>query len=131
MAQITVAQFRTTFPEFAATARYPDAQVQFWLTLGYKRCRPTPWADLLDEGVQFYTAHNLVLERQAQDSAARGAVPGIATGVINSKSVDKVSLGYDTQAASVEGAGNYNLTTYGTRFMELVNIVGAQAIQVI
>lgn len=127
---ITPDVFRENFPEFANDTSYPDAQVQFWLDVAYKRLPACKWDDLLDLGAQLYTAHNLTLERQAGKAAASGGVPGINSGPINSKSVDKASAGYDSAVASIEGAGNYNITTYGTRFYELMLIVGAGAIQV-
>lgn len=128
MAQINAATFRTNFPEFTNTADYPDALVNFWLALGYKRCPTGVWGDLLDSGVQLYTAHNITLERLSKKQAGAGGTPGNQVGPLSSKGVSKVSAGYDTGAGSVDGAGNYNLTNYGTRFMELVDIVGVVGI---
>jgi hypothetical protein len=52
------------------------------------------------------------------------------TGVINSKSVDKVSIGYDTAGGIEAGAGHWNLTIYGTRLIKLIKMVGAGPVQV-
>lgn len=131
MAQITVVQFRTNFPEFAyKRGQFPDSSITFWLAVGYLRLNARRWVSLLDLGVQLYVAHNIVLEKQAADAAKRGGSPGQSTGPVNSKSVDKVSVGYDTAAAILEGAGNYNLTTYGTRFYELMLMAGAGPVQI-
>lgn len=78
-----------------------------------------------------FIAHHAVLERKALDAAAQpGGVPGVSTGVINSKSVDKVSVGYDTAAGTEEGAGHWNLTVYGIRLKSLFNMMGAGPVQV-
>lgn len=143
MAQITPQQFRQNFPEFNNVSQYPDAQVQMWLTFSYSRLNTgapgaappfsnpsSPWGNLLDMGAMLLTAHNIVMGRQNQSTAARRGAPGVATGPINSKSVDKVSVGYDTTIASLKDAGHYNLTTYGTRYKELERIAGAGAVQV-
>lgn len=128
--QVTPVVFLTNFPEFGNATNYPIAQIQLWLSTAYKRLPSDVWDDLLDLGAQLYAAHNLVLGRQAARAAGVGIEPGINSGPLNNKSVDKTSAGYDSGAAAIEGAGNYNVTTYGTRFYELVKIMGAGAIQV-
>ena len=127
---VTASGFRVNFPEFANRVRYPDSAVNFWLPLGYGFVNPQRWGLKIDLGAQLWAAHWLVLERKAQDEANFGGVPGTNTGAVNSKSVDKVSLGYDSAGASEEGAGHWNLTTYGTRFIALGKLLGAGPVQV-
>lgn len=127
---ITPTTFRTNFPEFASTTTYPNAMVQFWLGVAYQMVRAEVWSTMLDVGVQLFTAHNCVLEAQAARAAATGGVPGGPVGPANNKSVDKVSVGYDTAAGTVPGWGNWNLTTYGTRFKYFVDIFGMGGVQV-
>jgi len=127
---VSPTQFRSDFSAFSDTVKYPDATVQFWLNLGYKLLRSDRWVDMLDTGVELYAAHNLVLEAQANASAAAGSPPGQMTGPVNNKSVGPASIGFDTTSAAEEGKGNWNLTTYGSRFAQLVNIVGAGPVQV-
>lgn len=86
---------------------------------------------LFDYGLELMVAHNLVLERRAQDENNKGNVPGWGRGLINNASVDKASVGYDTSAVVEEGGGHWNLTTYGTRFYRLLRMVGAGPFQVI
>lgn len=124
------AQFRTDFPEFSDTAAYPDSGVTYWLRIAGLLMDTLKWGDLYDVGTELFIAHNLVLERQAQKSAATGAVPGQSQGPTSSKTVDKVSVSYDTNAGIVKDAGHWNLTTYGTRYMGLVNMIGAGGMQV-
>lgn len=126
---MTPATFRTDFPEFASNALYPDAQITFWLNLGVKLLPECRWQDLLDAGLELFTAHNLVLERQAQASAATGAPPGVAAGMVSAKSVDKVSVNYDTASAMEADAGHWNTTTFGQRFIRLARMVGAGGVQ--
>ena len=127
---VVVADFRTHYPEFADVAVYPDTQVEFWLGIAYSMLSASRFGRQLDIAVELYTAHNLALEARAQATAANGGIPGEAVGVLNSKSVDKVSAGYDTSAATEQGAGHWNLTIYGTRLYRLIKLFGAGPIQI-
>jgi hypothetical protein len=121
--------FREDFPEFASIVTYPTTMVQFWLDVASQMVRQQVWGQQYKLGVELYTAHNLVLEAQAARAVAVGGVPGVSSGPINNKSVDKVSTGYDTTVASEEKAGAWNLTVYGTRFYRLMLMFGAGGIQ--
>jgi hypothetical protein len=126
---VDIATFRADFPEFADVGAYPNAQVTFYLTLAGKLLNACRWADLLDMGTELFVAHNLVLERQNQAAAATGGVPGVQTGAVSGKTVDKVSVTYDASAGLETDAGHWNLTTYGTRFINLARMVGAGGMQ--
>lgn len=126
---VTTSKFRTDFPEFSNTTAYPEALVSFYLTLGAKLMSVDRWADIIDEGLELFVAHNLALERPAQKTAAAGGVPGIASGPVSSKTVDKVSVSYDTSAAMEADAGHWNLTIYGQRYIRLARMVGSGGIQ--
>lgn len=121
--------FRTNFPAFADATRFPAGMVEYWLGLAAKLVNADRWGNLTDDGIKLFAAHNLVLERQAMDSAANGGTPGMSRGVINSESVDKVSVGYDTTAGIELDAGHWNLTIYGTRFIRLARMMGMGGIQ--
>lgn len=127
---ITVAQFRADFPEFSSSTTFPTAQIQFWLNAAYNFVNAAVWGDSTDMGAELFTAHNVALEARAQQEAANGGVPGQQTGPINSKSVDKVSVGYDTGAGTEENGGHWNLTVYGTRFLRFAKLFGAVPLQV-
>lgn len=127
---ITPATFRTNFPEFASVTIYPNTMIQFWLDVAYKQVRRQVWQDQTDLGVQLFVAHNCALEAQAIKAAAAGQIPGTIVGPANSKSVDKVSVSYDTTAGTVPGWGNWNLTNYGTRFKYFVSVFGVGGIQI-
>ena len=127
---VTTASFRTNFPEFADVTRYPDAQLTFWLTTAGLLLNVDRWTTLLDVGTQLFMAHHVAVERRAQDEAANGETPGTTTGPISSKSVDKVSVGFDVGAATEERGGHWNLTIYGTRFRRLSKMMGAGPLQV-
>lgn len=126
---VTAAQFRTDFPEFTL-ASYPDASVNFWLAVAAKLLRPARWFDMLDLATELYVAHNLSLEFQAREDAAAGGAPGVSTGAVTSMAVGPASISFDASAGLEEGAGNWNLTVYGTRFAQLVRMFGAGPIQV-
>lgn len=86
------------------------------------------WGNLLDIGTELFIAHNLVLERRSKIEAAAGGgagIPGVATGMVSAKSVGPGSINYDTSSVMEPGAGHWNLTTYGLRFVDLRKMVGA------
>jgi hypothetical protein len=126
---VTVASFRNDFDEFANSTTYTNGAITYWLNLAVQLFNPAVWSTLLDTGTELFIAHNLVLEQQATNSVNNGGVPGINSGPLNAKGVDKVHAGYDTGASTIEGFGNFNLTTYGTRLAWLVNMVGIGGIQ--
>ena len=123
------ATFRADLPEFASAAVYPDAQVNLWVSVAALRLREAAWGDLLGHGTELFVAHNLTLARRNQAAATSGGVPGQNSGPIASKAVDKVSVSYDTGAASLTDAGHWNLTTYGTQFYQLARIIGMGGLQ--
>lgn len=121
----TAAQFRIDFAEFASTTTYPDSAVNFWINLGTLLLNACQWADILDTGIELFAAHNLALEQLAANAGASGGVPGLAGGIAASKTVDKLSITYDTKIGiGPEDAGQFNMTTYGRRFWWLMNMAG-------
>lgn len=123
---VTPGSFRANFPEFADAAIYPDATVSYWLGIGIKMLRPDRWGDLLDHGLELFTAHHIALARQAVQAAASGGTPGANTGVVTSEAVDKVSVSYDAGSTTLDtGAGHWNATMYGVQFLQLARMAGS------
>ena len=126
-----VVQFRSDFPEFANEVSYPDSSVLMFLNLAAvllaNQCR---WASLLTIGTELVTAHYLVLQARDLAAAAAGGVPGTPTGLQTAKSVGDVSVSYDYSRTTMEGAGFWNLTTYGQRFWQMARMIGAGGLQV-
>lgn len=127
---ISAGQFVTDFPEFADTDDYPVSLINFYAALADKLLSPCRWGDLLCFGQELFIAHNLALEAQDARTAAFGGIPGTNSGgPVASKAVDKVSVSYDVASASEDGAGHWNLTTYGKRYIRLARMVGAGGVQ--
>ncbi len=141
---INAAQFRADFPEFASTSAFTDAQISFWLSIASQTLNGSRWGasaaatwptdlttaptrTLYDLGSELITAHNLALEGRAAAAAANGGIPGESSGMLNSKSVDKVSAGYDTSSVADKSGGHWNLTTYGLRYWRYAKLMGAGA----
>jgi hypothetical protein len=126
--------FRGHFPEFADTTNYPDTMVQFFLDLGGVMCRATRWCELRQLGCELVCAHFLALRQYALlKSMPQGitgvsiatAVPGLNTGIPQSKSVSKVSVSMNLDLTKMEGAGPWNLTVYGQQYYWWLQIIGA------
>jgi len=119
-----VATFRTQFAAFADEADYPDETIDLWLGVAAAFVDPARWGTLADLGMALYAAHNISLDKRERETAAVGGAPGQNSGPLAQKSVDKAAATYDTAAASHEGGDNYNLTTYGTRYLHLAKLAG-------
>lgn len=90
----------------------------------------SPPATLLDIATELFVAHNLVLEKRAQDAANVGGLPGQIIGPVASKSVGSVSISYDASAGLEPEAGHWNTTMYGLRFIKLARMKGMGPVQV-
>lgn len=94
----------------------------------------SPPTTVVDFATEQWVAHQIVLEKQAIAAAAAGGDPGTKIGVISSKSVNGVSVGFDVGAVTggnmQENAGYYNQTVYGIRFYRLMRLRGAGPIQI-
>lgn len=124
------ATLRADFPEFSNPVSYPDSLVNFWLSVGSNLLNPTLWGNMLNHGLELFTAHHLVLSMQDQMTAAVNGAPGANKGPVASKTVDKVSIAYNSDASVEENAGHYNQTTYGAQFIRLARMLGAGGVQV-
>jgi hypothetical protein len=122
--------FRSHFPEFGDTTKYPDSQVQFYLDMSSAALDPLVWVTLIQPGVELMTAHMLALSAYAMQGSGNG-VPGLAKGLMTNKSVSKVSVGYDVNVTAMEGAGPWNYTMYGQRFYWLMRMVGIGGYEVL
>ena len=123
------AQFRTDFPEFTSTTVYPDSTVNLWLGVAQVTLPSDRWGALLDLGTELFIAHHLSIGAANAKAAAANGIPGSTGGVISAKSVDKVSVNYDTAAGTIEGGDFWNRTTYGIEFLRYARMMGSGGIQ--
>lgn len=124
-----IGAFRTSFPEFADTTKYPNTMISFWAGLAEKLVLPSVWGGCYVQGVNLYVAHEIVLAAQSAKQAEVGGAPGTFGGVANNKTVGSATVGYDSTTTSEKDAGYWNLTNYGRQFIRLARIFGAAAIQ--
>lgn len=125
MQVFNIENFRGAFPEFVDESKYTDEMLTFWATAAESLLNSARWGDLLTHGLYLYTAHNITLAYADRVAGEKNRNPGSGVGgVMTNKSVGDVSVGYDTHAITLEGAGNYNSTKYGREFWQLMLIVG-------
>jgi len=117
--------FRSIFPEFANTTTYPDASINFWIGLGTTRLDTDIWGDQLDYGMSLFVAHNLAIGQRNVAAANRGLPPGEIAGATQSKSVENVSVSYDTSFVKLDNLGYWGLTSYGLQFLQLAQLIGS------
>lgn len=142
--------FIQDYSEFSNQTRYPQSSVEYWIGIAYVLLTqplygtsfwdttPGPFIptgqtvgrSMQDFGVELFTAHNLALEVQADDAASLNAVPGTVGGSLTGRTVNGLTVVYDTAGSLEKDGGHYNLTTYGRRLLRMIKIVGALPIQV-
>ena len=128
---MTIDEFRAAFPAFSPEA-FPDEAVQFRLNLAAAWFTAQPWADesIRDYVQGLYVAHLLAtLGSAAVGGSGTGAMAGSSSGIVSSKSVDGVSISFDTGAVTAEGAGFWNATPYGRELWNMFLLFGAGARQ--
>lgn len=121
--------FRTTFPEFSDTVKYPDAMISFWAGIAQQQVRLCVWNNMWLNGVYLYTAHEITIAALNAKAGKIGGTPGTSGGIANSKTVGGASIAFDSATQSEKDAGWWNRTTYGQQFIRLARIFGAGAIQ--
>lgn len=122
---ITVNQFRKMLPEFSDSSIYLDEMIEPWLGLATSLLNQPRWGTFYNMGIALFTAHELTLGRQAQITASRGGVPGFGVGAVTAKSINGVSVSYNPGLSTLEGGGDWNLTTYGMRFLRFARMYGS------
>lgn len=126
---IDESSFRLNMPMFADTTMYPQFQFNFYLKLGLKLLNERRWDDLLDEGLTFFIAHYLTLYKRSMLASSIGGDAGKVVGNETSKSVDGVSKSMDVSSILSTDAGQWNQTTFGIQFYQLMMMAGAGGIQ--
>lgn len=121
----SVQQFRTDFPQFSSDTLYPDPQVQFRLNLADIQLDQNRLGRLFPYLVELFVAHYLTLQAGDNRSAALGRAGGSSSGIVSSKSVDKVSVSYDNSSTLNPAAGFWNNTRYGAEFYQTICMFGA------
>ena len=101
-----------------------------WINVGVQMVNAAKWSDLTDTGVTLYACHRIALAAAASKAAAAGRAPGQFSGILTSKGADGISAGFDASSVTYEGAGHYNLTTYGLQFREMANLFGMGPVQI-
>jgi hypothetical protein len=115
------ALFLSFFPEFSDTTLYPKTMVDAWIPPSVMQMNQYRFGDQYNLAVCLYIAHNVVLSaREYQASHSGKSIVGDTRGPTSSKSIDKVSVSYDSGASSIDGAGAYNATSYGQRLYKLI-----------
>lgn len=126
---ITPSQFRTDFPEFASTTYYPDSVINLWATVAPSLLDANQWGDLFNIGQELFIAHMITLDGMSIAESQRGGLVGYAKGAVASESGDKVSVSYQG-SAMLPDAGHWNMTTFGQRYWQLMQLVGTGVVGV-
>lgn len=122
----TVEQFRVAFPQFADPSRFPDVPITFRLNLAdIMLSEKTTGKEMFPYLVGLFVAHYMTLWLADSKAELVGGAGGSTNGVQASKSVDKVSVSYDTGATLNPDAGFWNNTRYGAEFWQLIIMFGA------
>jgi|GEM_PF-2926389 hypothetical protein len=114
---VTPSSFQAQFPEFASLTA---AQIQFWLDQSDSFFDATRWDDLLDLGVSYWVAHQLV-------SATQDAAVQVTDDTVQQKAGD-VSYQRDSTLVNRIADNPYLSTSYGKKYLYYMKFVGAGGI---
>jgi hypothetical protein len=126
----TINQFRADYPEFANPATFTDSAIRYWMNVAYLLLNAYRWGRMIGVATELFVAHNLLLEARAQQTALAGGLPGESKGAITNQGAGAVTLGYDAASTLQTGAGHWNQTEYGNRFIRTARMFGAGPIQI-
>lgn len=127
---LTPANVRQLYRQFNDAGVYDDFVIDTYLNMAVSMLSVSRWGGQLDQATGLYVAHYLTLKTRDDLTAMAGGIPGAVSGPQSSKSVDKVSVSYDTKAVTAEHGGFWNLTVYGVRLYQMAMMFGAGGIQV-
>ena len=119
------ADFWQLYPEFADKDRFPIVALDMYLAEAYRELNAQRFGAGLDFAAGLFVAHYLALRSRDAMAAASGGAIGQAQGPIASKTVDKVSVSYDTGATADPRAGAWNATVYGQQLWARMKAVGS------
>lgn len=125
----TVSDFRRDFPQFSDDTKYPDAVIEFRLNLADMLIDGSAMGNMFPYLAELFVAHYMVLNAADTAAGALGGTGGVTSGVVASKSVDKVSVSYDNSATLNADAGFWNFSRYGAEFWQLLMLFGYGGIQ--
>ena len=115
---IDPASFKIRFPEFIAT---DNARIQLFIDDSVLILNPSYWGEKYDMGLSYHAAHLLSAATRSEAGSFLPINP------VNNKSVDGVSVGYATPAASTESDAFLASTQYGQRYLALRKTLGVPA----
>lgn len=124
-----VSDFRRDFPQFSDDTKYPDAVIEFRLNLADMLIDGSAMGNMFPYLAELFVAHYMVLNAADTAAGAMGGASGATSGVVASKSVDKVSVSYDNSATLNADAGFWNFSRYGAEFWQLLMLFGYGGIQ--
>ena len=125
----TVSDFRRDFPQFSDDTKYPDAVIEFRLNLADMLIGGSAMGNMFPYLAELFVAHYMVLNAADTAAGALGGAGGATSGVVASKSVDKVSVSYDNSATLNADAGFWNFSRYGAEFWQLLMLFGYGGVQ--
>jgi len=115
---ITVNEFKTKFPQFAAV---PTDSVQESIDEAVIILNETYWGTKYDLGLMYLTAHLLTLAQNAENGNSGSA------GQVSGKAVDGTSVNYAVPIPDNSGDAFYSSTYYGQRYLTLRRYLGVPA----
>lgn len=125
----TVSDFRRDFPQFSDTTKYPEAVINFRLNLADTLIDGSAMGKMFPYLAELFVAHYMVLYASDTAAGALGGSGGSTSGVVASKSVDKVSVSYDNSSTLNADAGFWNFSRYGAEFWQVLQFFGYGGIQ--
>jgi hypothetical protein len=113
---VSVAGFRTRFPEFSDITEYPEARVQIFLDDASLCVDPERFLTMTDIAIYYLAAHDLSIgERTAAGSGSASEI-----GPVTSKSAGQVSKSHAVNSLDLNQSDSYyQQTLYGLKYLNI------------
>lgn len=118
-------KLRIRFPEFADVTEYPDATVDYFISLAAGELEAPVWGSFFEQGSYALAAHMMKL---AKDSASAGSGGVAPPGAITQVKTGDLQVSYGSTAgggASIPGDEGLRTTIYGLEYIRLRELVVA------
>lgn len=117
------ADFRLYFPEFSANS---DGQIQFWLDRSVTYFNVCMWADMLNDGIANWVAHQLSLQNiRTTVNATTGQYAAQTNDNVTMKKLGDAVVQKSEAAVLIGIKDPMTKTSYGQEYLRLVNLLGS------
>lgn len=130
----TVLDFLKVYPQFGKddedTEIVPEDIIEMYIQFAHSCVKKARWHNTWEHGMRLFVAHFCTLWLQSYQDPNHGANAVMKAaetrGLVSSKSVGDLSIGYDFSTAleGLDGWAAWKLTSFGVQFATIAKVIG-------